>query len=184
MTHQYGTAERNASLDAIETSIGVSPTLEIRTGTPPANCAAAATGTVLATMTLPSDWMSAAAAGAKALLGTWQDTAADASGIAGYFRISAVGTGRWQALTSEPWAGSKAYLLNQQASNGGNVYRCTTAGTSAAAGGPTGTGSGITDGGAVWNYIQTGVDMSLDNTSLNVGQTVSFTALTITAGGA
>lgn len=37
--------------------------------------------------------------------------------------------------------------------NGGRIYECTTPGTTAASGGPTGTGSGITDGGSTWNYI-------------------------------
>lgn len=87
MPMQFSAVSRNAALDAIETSIGVSPTLEIRTGAAPANCAAADIGTVLATMALPSDFMSAATAGAKGLLGTWQDASADATGVAGHFRI-------------------------------------------------------------------------------------------------
>jgi hypothetical protein len=88
MPFQFSTAARNASLDAIETAIGASPTLELRSGAVPANCAAAATGTLLASMALPADWLAAAAAGAKALLGTWQDLAADAAGTVGYFRIN------------------------------------------------------------------------------------------------
>jgi hypothetical protein len=60
MTVQQSVTVRNAKLDAVETAIGVSPVLKIRTGAPPANCAAADTGTVLATCTLPSDWMAAA----------------------------------------------------------------------------------------------------------------------------
>lgn len=87
MSLQLSTAVRNARLDQIETIIGTAPTLKIRTGAPPANCAAARTGTVLATLPLPSDWMSAASAGAKALLGTWEDTSADATGTAGMFEI-------------------------------------------------------------------------------------------------
>lgn len=87
MALQYSTAVRNAKLDAIETTIGTAPLLKIYTGSVPANCAAAATGTVLVTMTLPSDWMANAASGSKSLSGTWEDTSADASGTAGYFRI-------------------------------------------------------------------------------------------------
>lgn len=87
MAFQFSTAARNASLDAIETAIGASPILRIRSGAAPANCAAARTGTILATMTLPADWMAAAASGAKGLLGTWQDAAADAAGTAGHFEI-------------------------------------------------------------------------------------------------
>jgi len=63
--------------------------LKIRTGAPPANCAAADSGTVLATMTLPSDWMAAAGSGSKAKSGTWEDTQADAAGTAGHYRIYA-----------------------------------------------------------------------------------------------
>lgn len=87
MTLQLSTPVRNAELDAIETAIGTSPVLRIRTGAPPANCAAARSGTVLATVTLPSDWMAAASAGAKAKSGTWEDTSADNAGTAGHFEI-------------------------------------------------------------------------------------------------
>lgn len=87
MALQYSTTVRNAKLDAVETAVGTSPILQIRTGAAPANCAAAATGTVLATMTLPSDWMAAASSGTKAKSGTWQDTSADNTGTAAHFRI-------------------------------------------------------------------------------------------------
>lgn len=87
MALQFSVAVRNARLDAVETTVGTSAVLQIRTGSVPANCAAASTGTVLATLNLPSDWMAAASAGSKTLLGTWQDAAADAAGTAGYFRI-------------------------------------------------------------------------------------------------
>lgn len=87
MPFQFSTAARNASLDAIETAIGASPILRIRTGAPPANCAAARSGTVLATMNLPADFMAAAVNGSKGLSGTWQDAAADAAGTAGHFEI-------------------------------------------------------------------------------------------------
>ena|SRR5436190_1414326 len=87
MTVQLGTTVRNARLDQIETTIGTSPILKIRTGAQPADCATADSGTVLATMTLPSDWMAAAASGAKAKSGTWSDPSADAAGTAAHFRI-------------------------------------------------------------------------------------------------
>jgi hypothetical protein len=87
MALQYSTTVRNAKLDVVESTISTSPILRIRTGAPPATCATADSGTVLATCTLPSDWMAAASGGTKALAGTWQDTSADASGTAGHFRI-------------------------------------------------------------------------------------------------
>ena len=89
MALQLSDAVRNARLDAIEASIGTGAVLKIRTGAPPANCAAADSGTVLATLTLPSDWMAAASGGSKALAGSWSDASADATGTAAHFRLYA-----------------------------------------------------------------------------------------------
>lgn len=85
---QYSILVNNARLDAIETTVGVSPKLRIFSGTIPANCAAADSGTLLCEMTLPSDWMSAAASNTKALLGSWTGTASGGSGATPtHFRI-------------------------------------------------------------------------------------------------
>lgn len=89
MALQFSTTVRNARLDAIESSIGASAVLKIRTGSPPANCATADSGSVLATLNLPSDWMAAASSGSKAKSGTWQDSSADANGTAAHFRLYA-----------------------------------------------------------------------------------------------
>ena len=89
MSIQLSVAVRNGRLDSIETVVGTSAVLKLRTGAAPANVAAADTGTVVATMTLPADWMAAAASGSKALAGTWQDTSADAAGTVAHFRIYA-----------------------------------------------------------------------------------------------
>jgi hypothetical protein len=89
MAIQFSVGVRNARLDAIETTIGTSAVLKIRTGAAPANVATADSGTVLATLTLPSDWMAAASSGSKAKSGTWEDTSADATGTAGHFRVYA-----------------------------------------------------------------------------------------------
>ena len=89
MAIQLSTAVRNARLDAIETTIGTSAVLKSRTGAPPADVATADSGTVLASITCPSDWAAAASSGAKAKSGTWQDTSADATGTAAHFRLYA-----------------------------------------------------------------------------------------------
>lgn len=89
MTIQLSTAVRNARLDAIEATIGVSAIMMIRSGAVPASVATANAGTVLATLNLPSDWMAAAAGGSKSMLGSWADSSADAAGTAGHFRIYA-----------------------------------------------------------------------------------------------
>ena len=65
---KFSTAVRNARLDAIESRIGTGAILKIFDdgdggGSLPANCAAADVGTLLATVTLPSDWMAAASGG-------------------------------------------------------------------------------------------------------------------------
>ena len=87
MAIQLSTAVRNARLDAIETTVGTSAVLRIRSGSVPANCAAADAGTVLATVNCPSDWMAAAASGSKQLSGSWVDSSADATGTAAHFRL-------------------------------------------------------------------------------------------------
>lgn len=89
MALQYSTAVRNARLDVVESTIGASAVLKIRTGAAPATCATADSGTVLATVSLPADWMAAASSGTKSMSGTWTDSSADAAGTAAHFRIYA-----------------------------------------------------------------------------------------------
>lgn len=89
MAFQFSDATVHAALDAIETAIGTGAILKIRSGAAPATVATADSGTVLATLTLPSDWLAAAASRAKAKSGTWEDTSADATGTAAHFRIYA-----------------------------------------------------------------------------------------------
>jgi hypothetical protein len=89
MSIQLSIPVRNARLDAIETAVGASAIMKIRTGAAPASCATADSGTVLATLALPADWMAAAASGAKAMAGSWTDASADAAGTAAHFRIYA-----------------------------------------------------------------------------------------------
>jgi hypothetical protein len=88
---QKSVSIRNLQNDVIESGIGVSAVLKLRSGAAPATCATADSGTVIATMALPSDWMAASASGIKALLGTWQDLAADAANAGGsmHWRIYA-----------------------------------------------------------------------------------------------
>lgn len=128
---QFSTLVRNAMLDAIETTIGPSAVLQLRSGTAPPNGDDASSGTVIATMDLPSDWMASASAGSKPLQGTWQDTSADAAGTVGHFEIR---------------------------SNGGvPAIRGTVT---------------LTGGGG---------DISLDQVTLNAGQSVTITSFSLTA---
>ena len=121
MAFQFSVATRNAAIDAIETAIGAAPTLEIRSGAVPANAAAADSGTVLATLALPSDWLSAASNGSKTLLGSWTDAAADAAGTAGHFRIKASTTCHIQGTVTITGGGGDMTLDNTNIAAGQQI---------------------------------------------------------------
>jgi len=114
MAIQFSVAVRNARADAIESTIGASAILRIRTGAEPASCAAADTGTVVSTVNLPADWMAPASGGTKARAGTWEDTSADANGVAGHFRIyDAAGTTcHWQGSVTGTGGGGDMQVSN------------------------------------------------------------------------
>lgn len=121
MTLQFSAAVRNARLDAVETAVGASPSLELRTGAPPANCAAADSGTVVATLALPADWLAGAAAGVKALAGSWQDLSADNPGTVGHFRIKAGATTHLQGTVTATGGGGDMTLDNNVLAQGQQV---------------------------------------------------------------
>lgn len=135
MTLQYSTAVRNAKLDAVETAIGASAVLKIRTGAVPANAAAADSGTVLATINLPSDWMAAASGGVKSKSGTWEDASADGTGTAAHFRIyasdgttchmqgtvTATGGGGDLTVDNVNFAAGQGFTVSSFALNAGNA---------------------------------------------------------------
>jgi hypothetical protein len=76
----------NDLLDTLATVFPEGAVLEMRSGAAPA-IDAAATGTVIATITLPATPWAAASDRSKELSGTWQDTSADAAGTLGHFRV-------------------------------------------------------------------------------------------------
>ena len=123
MAIQMSVAVRNARLNAIETTISTEPTLTIRTGAQPVNCAAADSGTLLASITLPSDWMAAADAGAKAKEGTWQDASADDTGTAAHFRIKQGATCHMQGTVGEA---ATDMIVDNAEFNAGQVFTITT----------------------------------------------------------
>lgn len=86
MTYQLSAAVRNARANALESTVGASPRLQIRSGAQPADCAAPDAGTLLAEILLPADWLTAASGGQVAMNGSWTG-AAIAPGVAGHFRI-------------------------------------------------------------------------------------------------
>ena len=83
------------------------------------------------------------------------------------------------------WAASHAYAVNAIAAANGNFYQATTAGTSAASGGPTGTGAAITDGSVVWKYLKPSETTLLPSGALTLSTATSTpcaagTAITFT----
>lgn len=59
--------------------------------------------------------------------------------------------------TLTAWASGTAYAAgNLRQNDSGKIYLCTVAGTSAGSGGPTGTGTAITDNTVTWRYIAAG----------------------------
>lgn len=87
MAIQLSVAVRNARLDAIETGIGASAKLQMYSGSAPASCATAASGTKLAEIALAADWAANAASGSKSFSNTPLSTTGLAGGNAGYFRV-------------------------------------------------------------------------------------------------
>jgi hypothetical protein len=61
----------------------------------------------------------------------------------------------------EQWVAATAYAVGDEVRNGSYNYVCVTAGTSAGAGGPTGTSDGITDGTVEWDYLSDYEDLAL-----------------------
>jgi len=54
---------------------------------------------------------------------------------------------------NDDWPADKDVAEGFRCKNGGNNYRCSQAGRTAVSGGPAGTGSGIVDGTAQWDYV-------------------------------
>jgi|ERR1043166_125203 hypothetical protein len=123
MTVQYGTTMRNALLDQWETTIGTGAKVYIRTGSPPANCAAADTGTLLVEFDLGSDWAANAGSGAKTLNSLPVSATAVAGGTAGHYRIkdSAGTTCHEQGTVTATGGGGDATIDNTSITSGQSV---------------------------------------------------------------
>jgi hypothetical protein len=86
MAVRLDTDIRNALATQISTSFPAGSTVQIRSGAQPASANDTATGTLLATITLPASPWAAASGGAIAKQGTWSATVST-GGTAGHARI-------------------------------------------------------------------------------------------------
>lgn len=197
---QFSVGARNAALDAIESHVGTAPTLEIRTGAPPATTATADSGTLLATLTLPSNWMADAGSGSKGLAGTWQVNAGT-TGNPGHFRIKQAGSpftvhvqgtaGVQVQLSTSGSTAANSNVLNFASTTGVVVgHRVTGTGIPdetyvIAVGATTVTLSKASTAGVAGSTAITfRPDMVTDSATLTASQQFTVTAHTLNAGGA
>jgi hypothetical protein len=124
MALQFSTGVRNAMLDTLESAVGVSAVLKLRTLAQPATCATADAGSVLATFNLASDWMDAASSGAKAFASLpLTDSSADATGTLGHFRVYASGgtVCHWQGSITATGSGGDMTVDNTSVTSGQTI---------------------------------------------------------------
>lgn len=198
MAHQYSVAIQNGQLDQVEVVTGASAKLQIRTGAPPANCAAADSGTLIVEIPLPSDWMAAASTSAKVKAGTWQANASGAGTLtAGHYRIkdNAGSTTHVQGTAGQ----NVVISTNALTSANGNVLNF--ASTTGVVVGMNVSGTGVVSGATVVALTSTTVtlshtstagvasaasitfsyDLPLDNASIANGQLVTVGTYTLNA---
>lgn len=86
MSVQFSTTARNARLDAITSTVGNAGLLRIYTGSAPADCGTAASGTLLAELTCGSPFAGAASSGVLTVTNPGGVSASN-TGTAGYYRV-------------------------------------------------------------------------------------------------
>jgi hypothetical protein len=178
MSITYSTAAKTARMQAIADLI------DGGTGAGSLEIGTAGMASVLATLPL-ADPCGSAAGGVLTfdMDPDIEDAAADASGKPGGFRIKdGDGTELVTGIAAGPWVASTAYAAGDYVTaDSGKLYHCTTAGTSASSGGPSGTDDAISDGTAVWEWVASeGWGVALEAALITEGQAVTLTTGTIT----
>jgi hypothetical protein len=169
MARQYSTRVRNALLQVYEDTIGTAPALELRSGSQPATCATADSGTLLVPITLPSDWQAVPAAGVAAIAGTWQGLATVA-GTIGHYRLKGTGS-----TVDEQGKVTSAFGRATSASTSANSNVLTFTSTAGILVGQAVSGTGIVEGSLVTEVGATTVKLSLISTAgVSNGVTVYF----------
>ena len=175
------TNNRNRAADAVTVRAN-NGSLRLYSGTPPADANAALSGnTLLATLPMSATAFGAAVAGV-ATANALTAAVAPATGRPTFARIieSDGTTVVVQLRAALAWLASTAFSVGDRASNGANTYVATTAGTSAASGGPTGTGTGIADGSVVWAFEGINEAVLAGASQIISGANVSMSSVTYT----
>jgi len=198
---QYSVAARNAELSGVSTTLGASSQILLYTGAVPANVAAAASGTLVATFSGLT--YGAPSAGAMSLSGTATATAgAGNTGAIGYFRAATSGgtahvqglAGMVQTLTTSAATAANNGVLTFASSvdttkiavgMGVSGTGVPSGATVAAISGSTVTLSAPSTAGVASNATITfSPEMTLDNFNVVSGQSITLNSLTLTAAGA
>ncbi len=201
MAIQYSTTHRTNNMTDIVTDLSSTSYLLIYTGSPPANCAASATGTLLASLPCSSTFgtVSSGVLTANAIT----SEAASNTGTAGYWRLCTSSAGT-TCVAQGLCYGSSTLTTSASTSAGSNVLTFAS-GASAIAVGQTVSGTNIPAGAYVLASTSTTITMNVNatgtisssatitfggdltftgGTSLTSGETVSVSSFTITATGA
>lgn len=214
MTIQYSDTLRNSMLECLElvpngqtlsagtgsggsvSGTAAAPILQLRSGAQPANCAAADSGTLIRTITLPANWMGDASSAVKQLAGSWTDNAAVA-GTIGHYRIKN-GAG---SVCHEQGNVTMQYIISTNGTTAANGNVLNFASTTGVAVGMNVSGTGVPLGSEVVAFTGTtvtisrtstagvgsgvaitfGGDITLDNTTVTSGQVVTITSKNVTA---
>jgi hypothetical protein len=199
MLIQYSTTHRTNNMTDIVTDLGTTPFLLIYTGSVPANCATAASGTLLATLSCSNPFGSVSLGVLTA--NSITNTTAAATGTAGYWRLATTSGGTTVVAQGTIFP-SLSLTTNALTAANGNVLNF--ASTTGVAVGMTVSGTGVPTNATVvatssttvtLSYTSTagvanaatitfGGDLTLNSTAISSGQTVSVSAMAITATGA
>lgn len=102
-----------------------------------------------------------------------------ASGTACFARAASGGTVLADYTVGSAWQANAPVIVGQYVISNGNTYVCQAPGTTAASGGPSGGGTNVADGTAVWNFNNAGgTDIVLGTTSIAIGVDVAVTSFT------
>lgn len=120
MAIQYSTAHRTTVVDDLVTKCGTSATIKIFTGTQPATCATADSGTLLATLTGNVTQFGTTASGVLTISNVTAGTAGN-TGAAGYFRIYPSSATSTNAVIQGTAGTSGDLVLSSGTINSGNT---------------------------------------------------------------
>ena len=200
MTIQYSTTHRNNNMADITTDLGATAFLLIYTGSVPATCGTAATGTLLASLAC-SNPFGAAPSGGVLTASAITSASAAASGTAGYWRLCTSSAGTTVVAQGTVFQTTTLVTSALTAANGNVLTFTSTTGVSV---GMTVSGTGVlpntvvdavsgttvtlsltsTAGVSNTTTITFGGDLSLNSTVISISQTVAVSSFTITATGA